>query len=81
MAKVECTVNHPNLHLSVGGKLEKVEKGSVVTVDEKQFERYIENGILVKVTGGKKVKVGEAPKAPKAPKAPAPEPEAPKKNK
>jgi len=46
MAKIECIVLHPNLHLAVGGKLQQMAKNGTITVEEKHVQRYLDNGAL-----------------------------------
>lgn len=58
MAKIKCTVQHPNLHLAVGGELQAMEQGRTITVEEKHVKRHLDNGNLVRVDSSKAVEIG-----------------------
>ena len=59
MSKVKCIVNHKNLFLAVDGKLQQMEKGEPIEVDEKTAQRHLKNGNLLQVSNKKPVKVGK----------------------
>ncbi len=47
MAKKQFVVAHPNLHLSVDGKLQHVKKGTEYTCEEKHAATLVKSGKLV----------------------------------
>jgi len=58
-SKVKCVVNHKNLFLAVDGKLQQMEKGAVIEVNQDSVERHLKNGNLSPISDKKPVKVGK----------------------
>lgn len=63
MSKIKCVVVHPNLHLSVGGKLQQLKKDSTITVEEKHAARHLANGNLKRFDDAEAVDVGGSDEA------------------
>lgn len=57
MAIKKFKVIHPSLNLAVGGKLQRVELGSLVEMEEKHAEKLVASGKLEVATPKKATKV------------------------
>lgn len=55
-------VNHPNFFLAVDGKLQQMEKDSVIEADEKHVARHLANDNLKAVSEKAPTKVGDEKK-------------------
>lgn len=80
MAKVKREVVHPNLFMRVNGAMQRIEKGTVLTLDEENANRpsmknklkEVESADSVDLTAKTKSKVKAAEKAPLPGAVPSP---------
>ena len=62
MAKKTFIVAHPKHYMKVKGKMINIEKGTEVTMEEKDAKSLVKQGKLLAVGAKKKVAVGDKPK-------------------
>lgn len=62
MAKKTFVVTHGSLYLAVGGKLQQVDKGTEITLDEEAAKSLLNQKKIISKADIKKVKVDDAPK-------------------